>query len=99
MENELNETGVVVRVEPATWQSQGKPVNLAGEKEPIGSSSGLIWTNPAAASERLVRQLLEIVNTQDEYELLQRDLEQLHALCPSCSNVLKGGAAQSAGTR
>jgi len=41
--------------------------------------------------------LMEIVNTQDEYELLVQDLEDLQALGPLCSNVLKGGAAQSAG--
>ena len=98
MENESNETGVVVRVAPATWKSQGKPLNLTGEKEPIGSSRGLRWTNPAG-SERLVRRLLEIVNTQEEYELLVQDLEELQALGPLCSNVLKGGAARSAGTR
>lgn len=44
-----------------------------------------------------VRRLMEIVNTQEEYELLVQDLQELQALGPLCSNVLKGGAAQSVG--
>jgi len=36
---------------------------------------------------------MDAVNTQEEYEMLVRELEELEALCPSCSNPLKGGAA------
>ena len=92
MENKLYETGSVVGIEPATSESQGKPSEEAEGKGPTRSSDGLNWTD-LDASKTLVRQLMDAVNTQEEYELLVRDLEELEALCPSCSNSLKGGAA------
>ena len=92
MENKLYETGSVVAVELATRESQGKPSEEAGGKGPIRSSHGLSRTD-LEASKTLVRQLMDAVNTQEEYEMLVRELEELEALCPSCSNSLKGGAA------
>jgi hypothetical protein len=92
MENKLYETGSVVGTELATRESQGKPSEGAEGKGPIRSSHGLSRTD-LEASKRLVRRLMDAVNTQEEYELLERDLEELEALCPSSSNALKGGAA------
>lgn len=92
MENRLHETGSVVGVEPATAKSQGKQFEQAGRKGPTQAYHRLGWTDPEA-SKRLVRRLLGVVNTQEEYELLERDLATLEALCPSCSNSLKGGTA------
>ena len=92
MENKLHETGSVVGIQWAASESQGK---LSEEPKGRGlarSSHGLSWTDPEA-SKRLVRRLMDVVNTQEEYELLERDLEELGALCPSSSNILKGGAA------
>ena len=92
MENKSHETGSVVRIESATFESSGKPFRGAERKEPTRSRYGLSWTDPEA-SKRLVRWLMNVVNTQEEYELLERDLEELETLCPSRSNSLKGGAA------
>ena len=92
MENKLHETGSVLGIEPAPSESQGKPSDEAEEKGSARSSYGLSWTNPQV-SKTLVRQLMDVVNTQEEYELLERDLEDLVAPCPSRSNSLKGGAA------
>jgi hypothetical protein len=92
MENKLHETGSVVGIKLATSESQGKPSEEVQGKGPTRSSYGLSWTD-LEASKTLVRQLMDAVNTQEEYELLVRDLEGLEALCPSCSNSLKGGAA------
>lgn len=92
MENKSHETGSVVEIEPATSNAQGKPADPAEAREPAHSRSGLIWTDPQG-SKQLVRQLMDVVNSKEEYEELQRDLEELEALCPSCLNSLKGGAA------
>lgn len=43
---------------------------------------------------KLIQQLLHIVNTKEEYELLERDLAELERLYPLISSSsLKGGAA------
>ena len=96
MENKLHETGSVFGLEPTIEKPQGKPSHHGRRREPIPSSYGLNWTNPKA-SQRLVRWLMDIANTQEEYELLEWDLAELEALCQSCSNSLKGGAAQMCG--
>ena len=92
MENKLYETGSVVEIQLAISESEGKPSEEIQAKGPTRSSYGLSWTNPEA-SKRLVGWLMDIVNTQEEYEMLERDLVELEALCPSCSNTLKGGVA------
>jgi len=91
MENKLHETGSVVEVELATPKSEAIESQHPDRKEPTQAYHRLGWTDPEA-SMKLVRWLMDIVNTQEEYELLERDLVELEAWCPSSSIPLKGGA-------
>ena len=76
-----------------TFESPGKPFGGAERREPTRSRYGLSWTDPEA-SKRLVRWLMNVINSQGEYELLERDLQELEALHPSHSNRLKGGGIE-----
>jgi len=92
MENKLHETGSVIKAELAAPKSEGTECPHSGRKEPTQADHRLGWADPDASDE-LVRWLMGTVNTQEEYELLERDLAELVALYPSSSISLKGGVA------
>lgn len=69
--------------------------NSACRKEPAKDLHQSYWSNPEA-SKRLIKQLLALVNSKEEYELLVRDLAELEHLFPSSSDSLKGDAAEIA---
>jgi hypothetical protein len=51
------------------------------------------WKDPAASRE-LVKELLGVVNSEAEYDLLLKQLAELDSICASRSLQLKGGAAK-----
>jgi len=88
MENRLNETGDDFGTTP--YLPKSRDAELITEsvcrKEPVEDLQKSIWKNPEA-SRRLCKQLLELVNSKEEYELLQRDLAELEQLFPSPSKT------------
>jgi hypothetical protein len=94
MVNKSNETGCLIRGERDLPESggQGLTEEKTGRTEPHAPQT-LTWADPEA-SKILLRELLGLVNYQEEYEMLLADLAELEALCPSSSQSLKGGAAQ-----
>jgi hypothetical protein len=97
MENTLCETGVdpgiQSRLSESLCQIHGAVIGI--RQEPTAVTVASRWKDPAA-SRRLIRQLLLIVNTRREYRLLRRDLAELDRLFPSHSSSVKGGAANRA---
>ena len=97
MENTLCETGVDLRIR-SLWPESAAPqlgqVFLA-PVEPARGTRESRWRDPAA-SRTLIRQLMAIVNSGHEYELLRRDLAELDRSYSSSSSVVKGGAASHA---
>ena len=97
MENRLNETGADFAKTSCLPKSRDAEliVDSACRKEPAEGHHKSNWSNPEA-SKRLIQQLLELVNSKEEYELLERELAELEQLFPSFSDSLKGGAAEIA---
>jgi hypothetical protein len=90
MENRLNETGADFGKTSYLPKSRNAEliVDSACRKEPA-EGEGLHksdWSNPEA-SKRLIQQLLELVNSKEEYELLERELTELEQLFPSSSEL------------
>jgi hypothetical protein len=93
MENKLNETGCLIEVEPGLPESGGQGLTREEvcRKGPF-TLEAMGWAD-AEATKALDRQLLDVVNSQEEYEMLVRELAELEALFPSSSMSVKGGAA------
>jgi len=97
MENKLNKTGA----------DFGKPLclpklrnhelnsNSVCRKESSDRLQRISWSNPEA-SKQLIKELLQLVNSKAEYELLKQELSELEWLFSSSSSLLlKGGAAKT----
>jgi hypothetical protein len=93
MVNKSNETGCLIRGERDLPESGGQWLTeeTTGRTEPHAPQL-FGWADPEG-SKVLLRELLGLVNCQEEYEMLLADLAELEALCPPSSQSLKGGAA------
>ena len=90
MENRLNETGADFGKTACLPKSRDAEL-IAGSacrKEPAEGLHQSDWNNPEA-SKRLIQQLLELVNSKEEYELLEQELAELEQLFPSSSELIE----------
>ena len=97
MKNTRYETGVDLGIRVLWSESAAHRLGrvfLAPSEPTRGTSEGR-WKDPAA-SRKLIRQLMAIVNSWHEYETLRRELAELDRPFPLSSSVMKGGAAHHA---
>jgi hypothetical protein len=97
MKNTLCETGVDVGIR-VLWSESAIPRLGRVFRAPVEPTRGTCesrWKDPAA-SRRIIRQLMAMVNSCQEYETLRRDLAELDRSCSSSSSIMKGGAAPNA---
>jgi hypothetical protein len=97
MESTQYETGVDLGIRPSWSESAAQTLTMVilAPIEPTRGTSKSRWEDPAASRE-LIRQLMAIVNSRREYEMLRRDLAELDRSCSLSSSVVKGGAAPNA---
>jgi hypothetical protein len=90
MENRLNETGADFGKTACLPKSSDAELsaNSVCRKEPAEGLHKSYWSNPES-SKRLIAQLLQLVNSKEEYELLVRDLAELEQLFPSSSELIE----------
>jgi hypothetical protein len=87
MKNKFNETGSDFGNVKSLTKSRN---NNSVSKEQIDKLK-VQWPYPKE-SKKLVLWLMELVNSKEEYEQLQKDLAELEILTSSDSAKLKGGA-------
>ena len=92
MENRLNETGADFGKTSCLPKSRSRELTAdsACRKEPA-EGEGLHksnWSNPEA-SKRLIKQLLQLVNSKEEYELLEQELAELEFLTTTPSELIE----------
>ena len=90
MENRLNETGTDFGKTSCLPKSRSNELktNSICRKEHTDSLQRISWSNPKA-SKRLIKQLLQLVNSKAEYELLEQDLAELEQFFPSSSELIE----------
>jgi hypothetical protein len=80
------------------WLVPEPECSLGGDDEYIPESSERAtnrqWKDPAGSRE-LVKQLLGVVNSEAEYDMLLEDLAELDAIIALQSQQLKGGATNN----
>jgi hypothetical protein len=88
MENRLHETGADFGKTACLPKSRDAELIAASAcRKELAEGEGphkSNWSNPEA-SKRLIQQLLQLVNSKEEYELLERELAELEQLFPSSS--------------
>jgi hypothetical protein len=92
MENRLNETGADFGKTSCLPKSRSRELiaDSVCRKEPA-EGEGLHksnWSNPEA-SKQLIKQLLQLVNSKEEYELIEQDLVELEFLTTSPSELIE----------
>lgn len=94
MKNKFNETGSdfgrIHHIEPKSNDGFSGYEFLANE--PDCYMGKIKWTNPVALRE-LVKELLGLVNSEAEYNMLLKDVGELDIIIASQSSKLKRGAA------
>ena len=92
MKNKFNETGADFgNIQSLTKSRTSEFSDLCSRKEQINKQK-VKWPYPEK-SKKLIVQLLELVNSNKEYEQLQKDLAELEILTSLNLLKLKGGAA------
>jgi hypothetical protein len=96
MENKLNKTGADFGKHLCLPKLRNHELNSNSvcRKESSDRLQRINWSNPEA-SKQLIKELLQLVNTRAEYELLKQELSEIERLFSS-SLLLKGGAAKTA---
>lgn len=93
MKNKFNETGPdfgnTCHIVPKSNDKFSENETLPNEQNNnLGKTQ---WNNPSA-SRKLVKELLQLVNSEAEYNMLLKELAELDAIIASQSSKLKGGA-------
>ncbi len=92
MKNKFNETGSDFgNINSLTKSRTSESSELCSRKEQINKLK-VKWPYPEK-SKKLIVQLLELVNSKEEYEQLQKDLAELEFLISFNSSKVKGGTA------
>lgn len=93
MKNKLNETdidfGNTCHIVPKSNDKFSENEALPNEQN--SNLRKTQWNSPLA-SRKLVKELLGLVNSEAEYNMLLKDLAELDAIIASQSSKLKGGA-------
>jgi len=90
MENKFYETGAEFGKTSHVPKLRNNELTAdpASRKEQTGNLQRISWSNPEA-SKQLIQQLLQLVNSKEEYVRLQCDLEELEELFPSSSSLVE----------
>jgi len=90
MENRLNETGTDFGKTSCLPKSRSHELttNSVCRKEHTDSLQRISWSNQKA-SKRLIKQLLQLVNSKAEYELLEQELAEIELLLHLSSELIE----------